>query len=124
MEIKDKKKFTEIQEWYLENHKAHLKMKDDCYIQTKALVKEYGVENETNIVFTFNEDDQPCIMDYESGFDSDAYSRNIQSIEYDKQYGGLVLMYGTEQYEYIKYSNVILSDRMYLLGELISHILG
>lgn len=123
MEIKDKKKFSEIQEWFLKNDKLRLKIKDECYIQTKALVQEYGIETDESIIFAFDENDEPSVLNF-SGCTGEPDYCFIQSIVYDKKYHNLTLLYGKEQWEYIKYNDVMITDRMGILETLINVILN
>lgn len=119
MEIKDNKKFGKIQEWFINNNNLRLKMKDDCYIQTKALIKEFGEETEDAFTFKFEEGIEPCI----TYIDEYAESYYIQRITIYKQFHNVRLYYSDSNCDYIRYCDLNLDDRMYLLDEMLSQIM-
>lgn len=119
METKENTIFKQVNEWFIENDNKRVQMKNEAYKKIQELVATFGKDNGNNkIIFNFAENDMPCIMDY-CGFDGEAYPREIQFIEMDKEYGGMALVYGDLKYEYIKFSDTTLSDRMYLLNEML-----
>ena len=114
---------NEIKKWADDAVKIRQKIKDEAYEKTSELVKAYGEETEDCYVFEFKEGDQPTVVDYESGFDGDYDSRYIEKIELDKKYGGLSLIYGESEYEYMKYSDVSFSDRLYIIDEILNLVM-
>lgn len=111
---------NQTSEWYKKNNSLHLKMKDECLFHTTELVKKYGIETEDKIIFVFDEENQPSVLEF--CFKEIDY-RIIKSIVYDKSDKSLTLLYGEEQWEYINYNDVILDDRMDLLDVIINYIL-
>lgn len=119
MDIKNREKLNEIQEWIINNNNLRIKLKNDCYTQTKALIKEFGEETEDTFTFKFVKDEEPCI----TYIDEYAESYYIQRITIDKNLHNVRLYYSDSDYDSIRYCDLNLDDRMYLLDEMLSLIL-
>lgn len=114
----DLKKTTEA--WVEKAKKTRQNLKDEAYEILTNLVKEMGEDEGENIVLNLEENDNTLhVMEY-NGFDGDYIGRDITSIELSKEYGGISLIYGEEDYEFIKFSETLLSDRIYIIDEVLS----
>lgn len=108
------------EKWVKKARKAKCKLEDEAYDITTELIKKFGKEDKDNFVVNLEERDNTLhVMEY-NGFEGDYIGRDITSIELSKEYGGISLMYGEDEYDYIKYSDVLLSDRIYIINELTS----
>ena len=107
-------------EWVKKATETRRKLKDEAYTITEDIIKEYGKDEGKNIVIDLVEKDSTItVMEYDD-YEGDYVARDIEKIELSKEYGGICLIYGEEDYDYIKYSNMLLFDRISLIDELMS----
>lgn len=108
------------EKWAKKARKARLKLEDEAYEIATELIREFGEDKGNNIVINIEDSETSLyVMEY-NGFDGDYIGRTITSIELSKEYGGISLIYGEDEYEYIKFSETLLSDRIYIVNTLIS----
>lgn len=95
-------------------------LESESYEIISELIREFG-EDKGNIIVINLEDNENSlyVMEY-NGLDGCYVGRDIISIVLSKEDGGIILNYGEDYYEYIKYNDVLLSDKIYIINQLIS----
>lgn len=109
-----------VEKWAEKATKTRLKLKDEAYALMDEIVREYGEDNGVNIVIDLAEKDSTITVMEHDDYDGGYIARDIEKIELSKKYGGISLIYGEDDYDYIKYSDVMFSDRIFIIEELIS----
>ena len=107
-------------EWVKKATDTRRKLKDEAYDIAEQIIRQYGKEDGENIVIDLTENgDTITVMEHDD-YDGGWVARSIEKIELSKKYGGIVLVYGEEDYEYINFSETLLSDRVFIIDELLS----
>lgn len=106
--------------WVEKATKTRCKLKDEAYDLMTEIVREYGEDNDVNIVIDLAEKDSTITVQEHDDFEGGYIARDIEKIELSKKYGGVSLIYGEDDYDYIKYSDVMFSDRIFIIEELMS----
>lgn len=104
--------------WVKKATKTRLKLKDEAYTIMDELIRNYGTDEGENIVINLVEHDNTITVMEHNDFDGGYIARDIERIELSKECGGISLIYGEDDYDYIKYSNVMFSDRIFIIDEL------
>ena len=106
--------------WTKKATKTRLKLKDEAYTIMDELIRNYGKNEGDNIVIDLTEHDSTITVQEYDDYDGGYVARDIEKIELSKEYGGISLIYGEDDYDYIKYSNVLFSDRIFIIEQLMS----
>ena len=104
--------------WTKKATNTRRKLKDEAYTLMEEIIKEYGEDDGKNIVIDLVEQDNTITVQEYDDYDGGYVARDIEKIELSKEYGGISLIYGEDDYDYIKYSDVLLSDRIYIIEQL------
>lgn len=109
---------VDVESWLENARKVTNQLKDESYELLTEIIKEHGQDCGEDIIFNVEDSDiNLYVMEY-GGFDGDYIGRDITTIELSKEYGGISLIYGEEDYEYISFEDVLLSDRIYIIDQL------
>lgn len=114
--MEDIKKKAE--EWAEKATDTRRKLEDEAYTIMDEIIRSYGEDEGDNIVIDLVERENTITVMEHDDYDGGYTARDIEKIELSKEYGGISLIYGEDDYEYIKYSDVLLSDRIFIITEL------
>lgn len=112
------KKTTEA--WLRKAKKTKQTLENDAYEILTNLIKEIGEEKGDKIVINLEGNNNILhVMDYD-GFSGDYIGWDITSIELSKETGEIFLNYGEDAYDKIKFGETLLSDRIYIIDEVVT----
>ena len=105
-------------EWVDKSIETRCKLKEESYEILTELIKKFGKKKSKTIVIDLS--DEPLrVLEFDN-IDGEYVNQYITSIELSKEQGGIALIYGDDDYEYIRFSDVLLSDRIYIISELVA----
>lgn len=106
------------EQWINKAIDTRLKLKEESYEMLTELIKKFGKKKRKTIVIDLS--DNPLrVLEYDT-IDGDYVSQYITSIELSRVQGGISLIYGEDDYEYISFSDTLLTDRIYIISQLTS----
>lgn len=100
--------------------KIKVTLKDEAFTLMDEIIRKYGKDEGNNIVIDLTEYDNPITVIDSANFDGGYVVRDIEKIELSKKQGGICLIYGEGKYECVRYGDVMFSDRIFMIGELMS----
>ena len=103
-------------QWADQAVETRCRLKEESYEILTELIKKFGKKKRKKIVVDLS-DDPLRVLEFDS-IDGEYVNRYITSIELSREQGGIALIYGDDEFEYIRLSDTLLSDRVYIITEL------